>query len=612
MIHFLSNFLKNKLIQVKANNTLSSPTLLTNGVPQGSVLSVTLFLVAINDIVTNINFPVKCCLFADDLTLLCSGNTPEITQSILQNTLNKLQTWSSSSGFKFSPTKSEYIIFSKKRKKIPNHSFSLKLNDQPLNRTNKIKILGLIFDPTLSWKDHIINLKQSTLAKLNLLKTLSARNWGADHQVLMNTYKAIILSKLDYGSIFYGPSIYAKDLDPIHNLGLKIAIGAYHTSPTASILAEANVPPLRYRRTKLMSNYVCKLIATPSNPTFELVLATPPNMYSEYPNSPKPLSTRFLDFLITNDVNIPDILSLPPIRAPPEILNLSITEFPEQILEIHNVDYTKYYTHGISSHDYSGAAITYQDNRLLIPLPKTYSSLEANAVAILKALELANNSTDAKVVIFTPCISLLPLLKNPYSIDPTILNIQDLLLRSSKLIRLTHNHPNSPIIPHSHLIAVAKVDALEAATMDYKENDIPLQAKDVIKKISKQIMEKWNQEWRTNYETYLHKVRTNTLEKSPATKLARQDQISITRLRIGHSKITHSHIITKNKKNNPEICKACLSRITLNHLMLECPLYDQQRRLKNIQEDWINGLNSPEYVSRIVQYLKSTNLQKLL
>ena len=106
------------LTLVRANNTLSPPKILENGVPQGSVLSVSLFLIAINDIFYFITNPVMGLLFADDLTLVCKGKNPHTTQILLQETLDKLQKWTQTSGFTFSSIKSETIIFSRKLPQI--------------------------------------------------------------------------------------------------------------------------------------------------------------------------------------------------------------------------------------------------------------------------------------------------------------------------------------------------------------------------------------------------------------------------------------------------------------------------------------------------------------
>lgn len=59
MLSFTINFLSNRSIQVRVNSTLSDPMKIENGVPQGAVLSVTLFLLRNNDITSGIRPPVN-------------------------------------------------------------------------------------------------------------------------------------------------------------------------------------------------------------------------------------------------------------------------------------------------------------------------------------------------------------------------------------------------------------------------------------------------------------------------------------------------------------------------------------------------------------------------
>ena len=58
----------------------------------------------------------------------------------------------------------------------------------------------------------------------------------------MKTYRVLIRSKLDYGSIVYGPTrpSYIKRLDTVHNQGLRLSFGAFRTSPVHSLYVEAN------------------------------------------------------------------------------------------------------------------------------------------------------------------------------------------------------------------------------------------------------------------------------------------------------------------------------------------------------------------------------------
>ena len=66
------------------------------------------------------------------------------------------------------------------------------------------RFLGLLFDKKLSFIPHIKALKAKCLKALDVLKVLSNTNWGGDRSVLLNLYRSLVRSKLDYGSIVYG------------------------------------------------------------------------------------------------------------------------------------------------------------------------------------------------------------------------------------------------------------------------------------------------------------------------------------------------------------------------------------------------------------------------
>ena len=81
--------------------------------------------------------------------------------------------------------------------------------------------MGLLFDKKLSFIPHIKALKAKCLIALDILKVLSNTNWGGDRSVLLNLYRSLGRSKLDYGSFIYGSArkSYLKCLDTIHHLG---------------------------------------------------------------------------------------------------------------------------------------------------------------------------------------------------------------------------------------------------------------------------------------------------------------------------------------------------------------------------------------------------------
>ena len=78
-------------------------------------------------------------------------------------------------------------------------------------------------------------------------------------------------------------------LDPIHNQGLRLAIGAFRTSPVASLYVEADEPSLYSRRVKLYLQYAIRLAAYPSNLAHEVTF--PPNYVDLYEQKPKAIKS---------------------------------------------------------------------------------------------------------------------------------------------------------------------------------------------------------------------------------------------------------------------------------------------------------------------------------
>ena len=59
-------------------------------------------------------------------------------------------------------------------------------------------------------------------------------------------------------------------LDPIHNQGLRLVLGAFRTSHVASLYVKADEQSLYYRREKLSLQYAIRLAANPSNPAHKV------------------------------------------------------------------------------------------------------------------------------------------------------------------------------------------------------------------------------------------------------------------------------------------------------------------------------------------------------
>jgi hypothetical protein len=71
------------------------------GVPQGSILSVTLFSIKINSLAKVLNDNIEGSLYVDDFLICYWGKHMNTIERQLQLCLNKIEKWAMENGFKF-------------------------------------------------------------------------------------------------------------------------------------------------------------------------------------------------------------------------------------------------------------------------------------------------------------------------------------------------------------------------------------------------------------------------------------------------------------------------------------------------------------------------------
>ena len=89
------------------------------GVPQGSILSVTLFSLKINSLAKVLNKDVEGSLYVDDFLMSYRAKNTNSCERQLQGILRKIEEWCIENGFTFSPNKTVFVHFHNKRIILP-------------------------------------------------------------------------------------------------------------------------------------------------------------------------------------------------------------------------------------------------------------------------------------------------------------------------------------------------------------------------------------------------------------------------------------------------------------------------------------------------------------
>ena len=206
LVLVIHNFLQNRSFQASCNKTLSTPRPIEAGVPQGSVLSPTLFNIFTHDLPNSIsannnNTIVSC--YADDVAIITRSIKPDLAIDYMQSALDEVTVWYQENRLELNHTKSEAIQI--RRRGRPSTRL-LNINDQPIKWSKTVKYLGVTFDQRHNFTEHI----KSTMSKVTGLKSslfpLLRRKSKLSINNKLLLYRTIFLPILMYACPAWSPS----------------------------------------------------------------------------------------------------------------------------------------------------------------------------------------------------------------------------------------------------------------------------------------------------------------------------------------------------------------------------------------------------------------------
>lgn len=273
IINVIESYLFNRSQVVEYKGITSFSYSAKTGIPQGSNLGPLLFSLFVNDIGNVINSPYL--LYADDLKIF-RKIVDDDDYRILQDDLNNICHWCKLNGLSLNIKKCSVMTFSRKLNTV---HYNYAIEQSNLQRVEKFKDLGVMYDSALTFNEHIGNVVKDCFRTLGYIIRNSRLFSSLD--TLTALYNVFICSKLEYCSVIWAPQYakYTALLESVQRKFLKfLYFKKYNTYPDitvrySSLLQEFNFITITDRHKRISCLYLYKLVNNliDDGPALELI-----------------------------------------------------------------------------------------------------------------------------------------------------------------------------------------------------------------------------------------------------------------------------------------------------------------------------------------------------
>lgn len=250
-----------------------------------------------------------------------------------------------------------------------------------------------------------------------------------------------------------------------------------------------------------------------------------------------------------------------------------------------------------------GSAIYSQDFKLKQTLHPITSIKTAELYSILLSLrEIKKSYENQKYIIFTDSLTTVEEINriSRSEINNCIHEIHYNITKSGGKIVIAWIPAHKEIFGNE----IADLEAKIAATninQIYPTETIKFE--DFWENINHKLNLQWNSLWRRYKSSNIHQSTSTFFSSIINKKIGRREQTILSRIRSGHSNLTHLYLL---QQSSPPTCELCNTRLDLDHIFKICPRYNHQRQSSGFKYEAI--LHSSEDQDKIINFCKSINI----
>lgn len=253
-VRWIASFLSHRQIRIHIDGFTSEEYTLTTGIPQGSPLSLILYLFYNADLLDGYNQlqGTTATGFIDDIAILAVGDTTDETNQSLQEALQIAEGWAATHASLFAPDKFQLTHFTRARTKFDTSKI-LETRWGQIVPKGTCKYLGLTMDTSLRWKQHIDETERKVTNTINALSSLGSSTWGVKTKEMRTIYNGVAIPQMMYACSLWsnaswgGKGYTKRTLQRLEKLQARAArsmCGAYRATSSPALDVEMHLTPI--------------------------------------------------------------------------------------------------------------------------------------------------------------------------------------------------------------------------------------------------------------------------------------------------------------------------------------------------------------------------------
>jgi ribonuclease HI len=316
---WITSFMSDRFASIGFDDFRTEVALLANaGLAQGSPLSPILFTFFNSDLVDQpVTFRGGASAFIDDYFRWRVGRSAEENLAKIQTEdIPRIEAWARRTGSCFAAEKTELIHLTRKRSE--QLQGQVVINGKTVKPSSTAKLLGVIFDHELRWKEHVQQaIKRATRVTIALSGLRHLRP-----EQMRQIYQACVTPVVDYSStVWHDPlrdKTHLRHLNTVQRAPLIRILSAFRTVATTTLEVEAHVLPTHLRLRRRAQHTIARLHTLPrKHPIWSALLRAQRrrNNIGNYARFPLAEALKTMDLQRLDELETIDPSPLPPWRA---------------------------------------------------------------------------------------------------------------------------------------------------------------------------------------------------------------------------------------------------------------------------------------------------------